>query len=295
MSSLDTTTPMNEYEKHQNLIQRALTKFKRDKVGMFSLFVVLAYLFISLFVSLDLIATDWSELHVFSYQFSSAEFWFGANINGQDILSRALFSTKTAFVVGFTVAFCSTILGCTMGAFAGYFSNTWIDAMIMHLISAIDCIPYYLLVAAVAIALSDSNYSMHIAMISVFWLSTARLIRAEFIKLKNQEFIDAARVLGISDLKIIFKHLLPNTMHLILVELSLLFITAIKSEVILSFLGLGVKESISWGLMIAEASAEIMAGHYANFFAASGFLFVLVLAFNFFSDALQDAFDPKKI
>ncbi|MCG7586927.1 ABC transporter permease, partial [Photobacterium sp. OFAV2-7] len=130
---------------------------------------------------------------------------------------------------------------------------------------------------------------------SCFWMGTARLVRGEVIKLKNMEFTEAARSLGVPVYRVIFKHLLPNTSHILLVEMTLLFITAIKSEVILSFLGLGVKDSISWGLMIAEASGEVTAGHFCNFFASSGMLFVLVLAFNMFSDSLQDALDPRKI
>ena len=151
------------------------------------------------------------------------------------------------------------------------------------------------MVAAIAVALSDNPYSMHIAMILAFWTGTARVIRGEIIKLKSMEYIEAAHSMGVPVHRIILKHLLPNTTHIILVEMTILFITAIKSEVILSFLGLGVKDSISWGLMISEASGEITAGHFANFFAASGMLFVLVLAFNMFSDSLQDALDPRKI
>ena len=149
--------------------------------------------------------------------------------------------------------------------------------------------------AAIAVALYESPYSMHIAMMLAFWTGTARVVRGEVIKLKSMEFVEAAHSLGVPTYRIILKHLLPNTTHIILVDMTILFITAIKSEVILSFLGLGIKDSISWGLMISEASGEVTAGHFCNFFAASGMLFVLVLAFNMFSDSLQDALDPRKV
>ena len=159
----------------------------------------------------------------------------------------------------------------------------------------IDCIPFYLFVAAVGYAFRESDYAMHIAMVSTFWTGSARFVRGEVIKLKHFEFVEAARAIGVPSFLIMFKHILPNTTHILLVQATITFVSAIKSEVILSFLGLGVKDGISWGLMIAEASQEVSAGEYNNFLAASGFLFVLVMAFNLFSDSLQDALDPKKV
>ena len=123
----------------------------------------------------------------------------------------------------------------------------------------------------------------------------ARIVRGEVIKLKNLEFVEAARAIGVPRLVTIFRHILPNTSHILLVQGTIVFVSAIKSEVILSFLGLGVKDSISWGLMIAESTQEVTAGHFANFLSASALLFVLVMAFNMLSDAMQDALDPKKV
>ncbi len=136
---------------------------------------------------------------------------------------------------------------------------------------------------------------MHIAMIATFWTTTARLVRGEVIKLKNFEFVEAARAIGLPQRLIIFRHILPNTFHILLVQATIVFVSAIKSEVILSFLGLGVKDGVSWGVMIAESTQEVQAGHFSNFVTASAFLFVLVMAFNLFSDALQDALDPRKV
>lgn len=281
--------------KRESLWTKAFSKFTRDKVGMVSLSVVGLYLLIAILAWLGLIAQGWDELLAEGQMGPTAEYWFGTNINGQDIFQRAIYSTKTAFEVGLTVAVVATITGALVGSTTGYFSGTWIDELFLWLMNCLDCIPYYLMVAAFAVALADNPYAMHIAMMSCFWMGTARLVRGEVIKLKNMEFAEAARSLGVPVYRVIFKHLLPNTSHILLVEMTLLFITAIKSEVILSFLGLGVKDSISWGLMIAEASGEVTAGHFCNFFAASGMLFVLVLAFNMFSDSLQDALDPRKI
>jgi peptide/nickel transport system permease protein len=109
------------------------------------------------------------------------------------------------------------------------------------------------------------------------------------------EFVEAARAIGVPQGTIIFRHVLPNTLHILLVQMTLCFVDAIKAEVVLSFLGLGVKDGMSWGLMISESTLEFLAGHFNNLVAASGLMFGLVFAFNMFADALQDALDPKQV
>ena len=126
-------------------------------------------------------------------------------------------------------------------------------------------------------------------------LTTGRLVRGEVIKLKHFEFVEAARAVGVPQLLIVFRHILPNTLHILLVQATIVFVAAIKSEVILSFLGLGVQDGVSWGLMISESTIEVLAGFFNNFLAASALLFGLVMAFNLFSDALQDALDPRTV
>ncbi len=279
----------------QSLWVTAARKFLRDKVGVAGFIVVLLYFFIACLVWAGLVGADWSDLATEGRMPPSSEHWFGTNINGQDIYDRAMYSTKTAFEIGLWIAVFSTVIGAVMGALAGFFSGTWIDEIILWLCGVLDCIPFFLFVAAVAFALKDNPYAMHVAMISSFWMATCRYVRGDVIKLKNFDFTEAARALGISQTNIIFKHILPNTTHIILVQTSLTFVLAIKTEVLLSFLGLGVKEGISWGLMIAESSQEVTAGYFGNFLSASIFMFVLVIAFNVFSDALQDALDPRKV
>jgi peptide/nickel transport system permease protein len=225
----------------------------------------------------------------------SSEFWFGTNIIGQDIFQRSIYSTKTAFEIGLVVAVLSTLAGAILGALAGFFSGTWIDSVILWIKGVLDSIPFYLFVAAVAFALQDNPYAMHVAMISTFWTTTGRLVRGEVIKLRNFEFVEAAKAIGVSQFVIIFRHILPNTFHILLVQATIVFVAAIKSEVILSFLGLGVQDGVSWGLMISESTLEVLAGYFNNFIWASVLLFGLVMAFNMFSDALQDALDPKKV
>lgn len=278
-----------------SLWSKAVYNFSRDRAGVVALSVVLVYALIAVGAAFGWWATDWSIIQGGKFEPMSAQFLFGTNIIGQDIFSRALYSTRTAFEVGLTVAVLSTVLGAVCGGLAGYFSGTWIDEVVLWLKGVLDSIPFYLFVAAVAYAMQGSAYGMHVAMVATFWTTTGRLVRGEVIKLKHFEFVEAARAIGVGRLTTLFRHILPNTSHILLVQGTIVFVSAIKSEVILSFLGLGVKNSTSWGLMIAESTQEVGNGEFNNFIWASVFLFGLVMAFNMFSDALQDALDPKTV
>ena len=282
-------------ERKRSLYTIAFRKLLRDRMGMLGLCIVLIYLLVGLGVWAGWVGAGWAKTSSDGRIGVSSDHWFGTNVNGQDIFKRAVYSTKTAFEIGIIVAVLSVAIGGALGCLAGYFSGTWVDEIVIWIYTCLDCIPFYLFVAAVAFALAGNPFAMHIAMTATFWTATARVIRGEVIKLKNFEFVEAARAIGTPQSKIIFRHILPNTFHILLISATIAFVAAIKSEVILSFLGLGVKEGISWGLMISEASSEIIAGHLSNFLAASGFMFVLVIGFNIFSDALQDALDPKKV
>ena len=278
-----------------SLWRRASRKFRRDRVGMVALLVVLVYALIALGVMLGWWATDWAEVGGTKWAPLSAEHWLGTNVIGQDIFSRAIYSTRTAFEVGLMVAVGATLLGAVLGAIAGFFSATWVDELVIWLMGVLDSVPFILLVAAIAYSLQGSSWAMHIAMVATFWIGTARLVRGEVIKLKGQEFVESAHAIGLGRMSIIFRHILPNTFHILLVQATLSFVAAIKSEVILSFLGLGVKDGMSWGLMISESTFEVLAGYFNNFIAASALMFGLVMAFNMFSDALQDALDPRTV
>ena len=270
-------------------------KMLNDRLGMAGLVIVIIYFLIALGVWLGLWGQNWGMAGGGKWEGMSAQHWFGTNVLGQDIWQRAIYSTKTAFEIGLVVAVLSTLIGGLLGALAGFFSGTWVDELVLWLKGVLDSIPFYLFVAAVAFAFQGSPYAMHIAMISTFWTTTGRLVRGEVIKLKHLEFVEAARAIGLGEMLIIFRHILPNTGHILLVQATIVFVAAIKSEVILSFLGLGVQDGVSWGLMIAESTQEVLGGHFFNFALASSFLFILVMGFNLFADALQDALDPRQV
>ncbi len=269
-------------------------RLKSDRYGMTGLMVVAAFSVIAICVWSGLLGQGWSEVSGERWESASAAHWFGTNLLGQDILQRTLFGTATAFEIGLTVTICSTLLGTILGALSGWYSHGWLDEVILWLKGVLDSIPFYLFAAAIAFALQGNPWAMHLAMIITFWTTTARIIRGEVIRLKQREFIEAARAIGLPGPVIVFRHVLPNTLHVLLVQGSIVFVAAINTEVILSFLGLGIQDGVSWGLMLAESSQEVLAGHFANFVAAGVSLFVLLMGFNLLADALQDALDTRK-
>jgi len=269
-------------------------RLKSDPYGMGGLLVVIIFAVIAICVWSGLLGQAWSEVSGNSWESVSARHWFGTNLLGQDILQRTLFGTATAFEVGLIVTLCSTILGAVMGALSGWYSHSWLDEIILWLKGVLDSIPFYLFAAAIAFALQGNPWAMHLAMIVTFWTTTARIIRGEVMRLKQREFVEAARAIGLPGLKTVFRHVLPNTFHILLVQASIVFVAAINTEVILSFLGLGIQDGVSWGLMLAESSQEVLAGHFGNFFAAGTSLFILLMGFNLLADALQDALDTRR-
>jgi peptide/nickel transport system permease protein len=268
-------------------------RLKSDHYGMGGLLVVALFALATLTVWTGLFGQGWAEVSGNSWESTSAAHWFGTNLLGQDIFQRTLFGAATAFEVGLVVTGFSTLLGAILGGLSGWYSKGWVDEIILWIKGVLDSIPFYLFAAAVAFALQGRPWAMHLAMIVTFWTTTARIVRGEVIRIRQQEFIEAARAIGLSQLTILFRHVLPNTVHILLVQATIVFVAAIKTEVILSFLGLGIQDGVSWGLMLAESSQEVLAGHFGNFIAASAALFLLLMGFNLLADALQDATDTR--
>lgn len=254
-------------------------------VALFAILAIAAYF--------GLIGSEWWQTEADPWIPPGQEHWFGTNRVGQDIFARAVHSTSTAFTVGLLVAIGATGLGALLGGLAGWYSPGWFDESVLWLKGVLDSIPFYLFIAAVAFAMRGNPWAMHIGMIATFWTGTGRLVRGEVIRLKEREFISAAKAIGLPGWLILFRHVLPNTASILVVQTTLVFIAAIKTEVILSFLGIGIQDGVSWGVMLAESSQEVLAGHFGNFLAASGFLFILLLGFNLMSDALQDRLDIR--
>jgi peptide/nickel transport system permease protein len=273
---------------------RIWAKLKNDRAGLAGFVIVTVFFLMAVGVWAGWLGQGWSDAGGGRWEPAGLEHWFGTNVLGQDIFQRSVYSVRTAFEIGLVVAVFSTLLGAVLGALAGWYSRSWVDGTVMWMKGVLDSIPFYLFVAAVAFALQGQPWAMHLAMIATFWTTTGRLVRAEVMKIKSLDYVRSARAIGLPDALILLRHVLPNTSHILLVQATIAFVAAIKTEVILSFLGLGVQDGVSWGLMLAESTQEVLAGHFANFIAASGLLFLLLIGFNLMADALQDALDPRQ-
>jgi peptide/nickel transport system permease protein len=223
----------------------------------------------------------------------------GTDRQGRSIAMRALYSVKTAMQVGVVTALISVIVGSILGAAAALYGG-WIDHLVIWLYSTFSSVPNLVLLSVLSFMFSGSAVDgtmipLYTAFCLTFWIGPCRVIRGEALKIKELEYVQAATAVGFGRFRILLRHVLPNTSHLIFINFSLLFIAAVKSEVILTFLGLGLKDGASWGIMISQSKAEVITGNFWQIGAATAFMFVLVLAFNVLTDALQDAFDPKHV
>jgi peptide/nickel transport system permease protein len=270
-------------------------KLLADRSGLAGLLLIALFALVCLAVWLGLAGQDWALALGGRWEAASEVHWWGTNVLGQDIFQRSVYSVKVAFEIGVLVALSSGLIGAVAGAVAGWHKHSWLDQAIVLLMGILDSIPFYLFVAALAFALQGYSFAMQLAMIACFWTTTARLVRAEVMRLREQEFVKSAVLLGLPTWRVLLRHVLPNTSHVLLAQSAIVFAAAIKAEVVLSFLGLGVQDGVSWGLMLAESTQEVLAGQFNNFWAASLPLFALLLGFNLLADALQTALDPRQL
>ncbi|GJM18068.1 MAG: hypothetical protein DHS20C14_02810 [Phycisphaeraceae bacterium] len=223
----------------------------------------------------------------------------GTDRQGRSILIRALYSAKIAIQVGVVTALIAVGFGSVLGA-AGAFFGGWVDHLVNWLYSMFTSIPYLVLLAVLAMLFLGSKFEgtlipLYVAFALTYWIGPCRVTRGEAMKIKELEYVQAATAIGFGRFYILIRHILPNTAHLMFINFSLLLIAAIKGEVILTFLGLGLKQGASWGIMIRDSAQQVVNDNFWQIGAATFFMFLLVLAFNIFTDALQDAFDPKHV
>jgi len=219
---------------------------------------------------------------------------FGADKWGRDVIAKTIKGSETSIFVGIAAAIVATIIGTVLGAVAGYYGR-WVDDALNWFYSVFSSIPYLLLILAVAAVLQHKGTMTIVLILGLTgWTGVFRLIRAEYLKHKGREYVQAADAIGASNLRRMFRHIFPNVSHVVLVQLSILVVAFIKSEVILSFLGFGVPvDVVSWGSMLNEAQNELLLGKWWQLVAAGATMALLVTAFSLFTDALRDALDPK--
>lgn len=290
-----TASPVVNVTRQRNsLWWDAFRRLRRNKVAVASFFVILVYVTIAILAKLGILFPNVAVPNQApQYSPFSAEHPFGTDIFGRDVLARAVHGTATAISIGIIASGLSLLIGTFFGSLAGYFGGK-VDAFITWLYTTVDSIPYILLIPSLAFIMGRGLTTVYIAVGITSWVSTCRLIRGEFLKHKSRDYVAAAVALGASHKRRIFNHILPNVMHIAFIQFGLGFVAAIKIEVILTFLGIGVDPTVpSWGIMIDDAKLEIARPFWGNLLAATIFMFGLVLSFNLFFDSLRDALDPK--
>ncbi|MBW1713681.1 MAG: ABC transporter permease, partial [Deltaproteobacteria bacterium] len=216
----------------------------------------------------------------------------GTDELGRDVLARMIYGAQISLKVGFVAVGIATLIGIVLGALAGYYSG-WVDSVIMRLVDIMLCFPAFFLILAVIALLEPSIWNIMIVIGLTSWMGVARLVRAEFLGLKKREFVSAARVLGASDKRIIFRHLLPNAMAPVLVSATLGVAGAILTESALSFLGIGVQPPTpSWGNILTAGKDNIEVAWWLSVFPGLAIL-ITVLAYNLLGEGLREALDPR--
>lgn len=223
----------------------------------------------------------------------SAQHWLGTDRNTRDVYARLIVGARVSLSVGFTAVLIIMSVGTALGAAAGYFGG-WVDALIMRFTDILLSIPQILLLISAAALFKASLKTTVIVIGLTSWPGAARLVRGQFLSLRNQEFVTAARAIGATPAQIIRRHLFPNTLAVIIVEATLWLSYAIILEASLSYLGLGVQiPTPSWGNMLQQGQTELLNGAWWLTLFPGLAIFVTVLAFNLMGDGLRDALDPR--
>jgi peptide/nickel transport system permease protein len=218
---------------------------------------------------------------------------FGGDRLGRDVVTKAIKGAEVSIMVGVLAAVLATIIGTVLGALSGFFGGK-VGDFLEWLYNVFTAIPGILLIFAFAVIFGRGVTSVALILGLAGWPGIYRLIRAEFMKHSVREYVRSAEAIGASRMSRMFKHILPNVSHVALVQLSLHVVSFIKSEVILSYLGLGVGvDQVSWGTMLAESQSELILGYWWQLAGVTAVMAVFVTAFALFTDALRDALDPK--
>ncbi|MBR7104540.1 MAG: ABC transporter permease [Lentisphaeria bacterium] len=298
----------------------AWSKFKRNKTALFSLLVVSLYLLTAAGFELHGILCRKNRTVPVYAQGSAAHFappgrkhLLGTDYQGRDVLLRSLAASATAVKIGVISGVITIAIGVTLGCISGFYGGKADDAVIW-LYSTIASMPTLLFILAFALLVSRGYLSPELqkavntfsellnvepGMLAVYaavgltgWVTLCRVVRGETMKLKRRAFVEAARVAGVPDHIIIFRHILPNVAHLAIIYFTLTFAGSVMLEVIVSYLGFGVQSAPSWGVMISDGQERLWRGVWWELAGASGAMFILVLALNLLGDALRDALDP---
>lgn len=294
------TRSLTSVERGRSLWSDAWRRLKKNRLAMVCLGVVVFYTVLAIYGEVvyryyqakDQTAfyqkTDLNQ----AYQPPSSKHWMGTDALGRDVMQRLIQGTRIAYKVGIITALIAIPIGVFFGCLAGYFGGR-VDSFVVWLYSTVASMPGLLFILAIAMVVGKGLLGIYLGIGLTTWVGLCRLIRGEVIKHKEQAYVMAAKALGLSWPRILFRHILPNVFHVIIVTFTLRFPAAVSTEVFMSFLGIGVVSEPSWGVMINSARMRLWQGVWWEMTFVTLAIFGLVLAFNLLGDALRDALDPR--
>lgn len=272
---------------------RAWAKFRRNRVALLGALIVLVFVVMALFAPLLASHDPFQTSFMTIRKAPSASFWLGTDELGRDIYTRLLFGARASLMAGLVSVVIALIVGVPFGLAAGYFGG-WTDSIISRATEALLAIPFLILAIALAAFLGPSLTNAMIAIGVSAAPKFIRLTRGQVLAVKNEDYVQSARALGASDLRIIARHILPNVMPPLIVQATITIATAIIAEASLSFLGLGLQPpNPSWGSMLNTAKNFMTQAPWMSIFPGSA-IFLAVLGFNLLGDGLRDALDPRQ-
>jgi peptide/nickel transport system permease protein len=268
------------------------SRLKRNRMAMTGLALVLGLFVVSIFAPwLAPYDPNLIDLKQVLMPPSPAHY-LGTDTLGRDVLSRIIFGSRVSLKVGFVAVGLATVIGLFIGALAGYYGG-WVDSALMRLVDLMLCFPTFFLILAVIAVLEPSIWNIMAVIGLTSWMGVARLVRAEFLSLREREFVTAARALGAGDARLILRHMLPNALAPVMVSATLGVAGAILTESALSFLGLGVQPPTpSWGNILTAGKDNIEIAWWLSVFPGLAIL-VTVMSYNLLGEGIREAIDPR--
>jgi len=268
-------------------------KFRKKKLALTGAAIVLTLILLS--IAAPLLAPYDPQAQDLSQRLKppSSIHWLGTDEYGRDVLSRMLYGGRVSLSVGFVAVGISLVIGVFLGAIAGYFGG-WVDQLIMRTVDIVLCIPTLFLILMLIVFLGPNLFNIMVIIGLTSWTELSRLVRAEFLSLRQRDYISAARAIGVPDLRIIFRHILPNALAPVFVSATFGVAGAILLESGLSFLGLGVQPPVpSWGNILTAGKDYITHACWWLTLSPGISIFLTVLGYNLLGDGLRDILDPR--
>lgn len=290
----DQQTDYSLKSENETMFQIVWKRLKKNKLAVISLIIIVLLYLVAILAPIiapyPVDEMDFENIH----GAPSAQHWLGTDSLGRDLFSLIIYGSRISLTVGIVSMAIALSIGTFLGAISGYYGGV-IDNIIMRFTDIALCFPQFFLILTIVALFGNGIYKVIVIIGLTSWMRVTRLVRSQFLSLKQREFVESAKALGASDARIIFQHLLPNSMAPVIVAATLRVGSTILTEAVLSFLGLGVKQgTVSWGGLLQDAqSITVMLETPWIAIFPGLMIFITVLSFNLLGDGLRDALDPK--